>query len=359
MNIGKNIFTLRREKRWTQAELAEKLGVSDQTVSKWENGQTAPDVSQFPVLARLFGVSIDRLFGYQSHSYDEEVEAILKAADACGSTRREIELLTDGLARYPNSAKLRTSLAFSLLMLYRISEDGEERRSAIERAVSLCGEALQTGGDPRELDEAMHMLCRIRTEIGDYERAKEAAERIGPERHLLRVLDLSNVLYAGGDRDAFAVFAADNLYESWYAAQFLLDEMTNDAFKAGELDRAKAYGEARMKLLSVFDAGCADYAATDKLFAAERLARIAKAAGDRGACLDALKRFDAVARQIPAVAASPDFHAAARNPLFFGAATDGGIEEEYMSEVDPQVLFRAFDSFFGSDQGWWAFRAND
>ncbi len=38
MNIGKNIFTLRREKRWTQAELAEKLGVSDQTVSKWENG---------------------------------------------------------------------------------------------------------------------------------------------------------------------------------------------------------------------------------------------------------------------------------------------------------------------------------
>ena len=164
MNIGKNIFTLRREKRWTQAELAEKLGVSDQTVSKWENGQTAPDVSQFPVLARLFGVSIDRLFGYQSHSYDEEVEAILKAADACGSTRREIELLTDGLARYPNSAKLRTSLAFSLLMLYRISEDGEERRSAIERAVSLCGEALQTGGDPRELDEAMHMLCRIRTD---------------------------------------------------------------------------------------------------------------------------------------------------------------------------------------------------
>lgn len=356
MNIGENIFALRRAKRWTQAELAEKLGVSDQAVSKWECGQTAPDVSLFPILARLFGVSIDRLFGYEAHSYDTEVREILGKVNECGSTRAEIDLLTDGLARYPNSAPLKTTLAFSLLMLFRISEDEAERDSAAARAVGLCREVTQTSGDPREIDEANHMLCRIYTETGDYSRAKEAAERIGPERPLLRLMGIANVLYASGNRAEFISFAADSLWESWHAAQFLLDFMTNDAMAAGELDRARGFGEARSRLLEVFDAGCPNFVTTAKLFAAERLARIAKAAGDRAACLDALKRFDALARQIPAVAASPDFHAAARNPLFFGAATDGGGEEEYMSEVRPDVLYRDFDGFFGDGEAWRTFR---
>ncbi|MBR4896606.1 MAG: helix-turn-helix transcriptional regulator, partial [Clostridia bacterium] len=144
MNIGENIFTLRRAKHWTQAELGEKLGVSDQAVSKWENGQTAPDVSLFPLLARLFEVSIDRLFGYESYSYDAEVQEILAKVNNCGSTREEIALLTDGLARYPNSAPLKTALAFSLLILYRISEDEAARRSALDRAVSLCRDVTAT-----------------------------------------------------------------------------------------------------------------------------------------------------------------------------------------------------------------------
>ena len=63
MNIGKNIYTLRKEKKVTQAQLAEKLGVSEQAVSKWENDLCAPDVSMFPILADYFGVSIDHLFG--------------------------------------------------------------------------------------------------------------------------------------------------------------------------------------------------------------------------------------------------------------------------------------------------------
>ena len=77
MNIGLNIYTLRKEKRITQAQLAEKLGVSEQAISKWENGQCAPDVSLFPVMAEFFGVSIDRLFGYHRNSYADEVKAII------------------------------------------------------------------------------------------------------------------------------------------------------------------------------------------------------------------------------------------------------------------------------------------
>ena len=60
-NIGARIANLRTERQMTQAELAEKLGVSDKAVSKWELGGCYPDITLFPMLADLFGVSIDYL----------------------------------------------------------------------------------------------------------------------------------------------------------------------------------------------------------------------------------------------------------------------------------------------------------
>ena len=60
-SVGKTIATLRKEKGWTQVELAEKLQVSDKAVSKWEKDDAFPSVEFFPALAELFGVSIDYL----------------------------------------------------------------------------------------------------------------------------------------------------------------------------------------------------------------------------------------------------------------------------------------------------------
>lgn len=59
--FGTRIAALRREKEWKQDELAEKLGVSPQAVSKWENAQTCPDISLLPLLAKILGVSVDEL----------------------------------------------------------------------------------------------------------------------------------------------------------------------------------------------------------------------------------------------------------------------------------------------------------
>ena len=58
MFFGENIARLRKEKGWTQAELGEKLGVSNQAVSKWELGMTMPDVMLLPDIAKMFNVSI-------------------------------------------------------------------------------------------------------------------------------------------------------------------------------------------------------------------------------------------------------------------------------------------------------------
>lgn len=60
-SIGKTIAELRKEKGWTQIELAEKLQVSDKAVSKWEQDSGAPSIEFFPALAEVFGVSIDYL----------------------------------------------------------------------------------------------------------------------------------------------------------------------------------------------------------------------------------------------------------------------------------------------------------
>lgn len=62
--LGKKIYALRKEFGFTQEELAGKLGVTYQAVSKWENGTTAPDISLLPELAAVFKTSIDALLGY-------------------------------------------------------------------------------------------------------------------------------------------------------------------------------------------------------------------------------------------------------------------------------------------------------
>lgn len=59
--VGTTIASLRRKNNLTQGALAQKLGVSDKAVSKWENGAGFPDVTIFPALAEIFGVSVDYL----------------------------------------------------------------------------------------------------------------------------------------------------------------------------------------------------------------------------------------------------------------------------------------------------------
>jgi|O1111metagenome_2_1110795.scaffolds.fasta_scaffold21508_1 transcriptional regulator with XRE-family HTH domain/DNA-directed RNA polymerase subunit RPC12/RpoP len=59
---GKFIAACRREKELTQAALAEKLGITDRAVSKWENGKCLPDASIMPELCNILGISINELF---------------------------------------------------------------------------------------------------------------------------------------------------------------------------------------------------------------------------------------------------------------------------------------------------------
>ncbi len=66
--LANRIYESRKLMGVTQEVLAEKLGITPQSVSRWENGQSRPDVDMLPKLAAFFGTTIDALFGYQAEN---------------------------------------------------------------------------------------------------------------------------------------------------------------------------------------------------------------------------------------------------------------------------------------------------
>lgn len=69
--IAENIQSLRRDAGMTQAALAEKLNYTDKAVSKWERGESVPDVAVLRDIADLFGVTVDYLLR-QDHTADRK-----------------------------------------------------------------------------------------------------------------------------------------------------------------------------------------------------------------------------------------------------------------------------------------------
>lgn len=63
MKLGNNIYTLRKEKGFSQENLADKINVTRQTISNWELGETSPNPEQLILLSKTFNKSIDELVG--------------------------------------------------------------------------------------------------------------------------------------------------------------------------------------------------------------------------------------------------------------------------------------------------------
>ena len=66
MNIGNHLMMARKRKSLSQESVAEKLGVSRQTISKWETCETLPDICQAKTLATIYGISLDELITFDS-----------------------------------------------------------------------------------------------------------------------------------------------------------------------------------------------------------------------------------------------------------------------------------------------------
>ena len=76
MNLGNNLFQARKKAGLSQESVAEKLGVSRQTISKWETDETIPDIYQSKKLAKLYNLTLDELIDFDIDI--KEIEEIIK-----------------------------------------------------------------------------------------------------------------------------------------------------------------------------------------------------------------------------------------------------------------------------------------
>ena len=113
--LAANILKYRKKSGLSQEELANKLGVTFQAVSKWENAKAAPDITFLPIMADIFECSIDDLFSYMPKYKNEEInilpgdsvpesmkkylsDQIKHQLDNDGSTNKFLEIMVENLS---------------------------------------------------------------------------------------------------------------------------------------------------------------------------------------------------------------------------------------------------------------------
>ena len=105
MHIGDTIRKLRKEKNVTQDVLANFLGVSYQSVSKWERGESYPDITLIPAIASFFGVTTDFLLGVNTVDRENRIKAYeekYKTLTMQEKYEEASELMKEAIAEFPD-----------------------------------------------------------------------------------------------------------------------------------------------------------------------------------------------------------------------------------------------------------------
>ena len=178
IQLGKKIKELRKAQGLTQDALAEKLGVSAQAVSKWENGDSFPDITMIPVLANFFKVSLDTLFNYDAMELEQQLDAILKEAcknDCFWKNPEKCEkILLDALEEYPCNDKLLREL----LSLYECNVRSGDHPEYAARAEKTAKKLLAESSDIFYITSAKSELASVYKETGRYEEAKKLVDTL-------------------------------------------------------------------------------------------------------------------------------------------------------------------------------------
>ena len=138
MKLNERVRALRREREMTQEQLAEAMGVSAAAVSKWESGQSVPDMTVLIELADYFEVSLDALVGYEAHSHRRK--DMVARVRLLGVQRSDevIAEVREALRRYPNHFDVVWTCAKALG--FRGMERDDE--STLREALSLMDRAM-------------------------------------------------------------------------------------------------------------------------------------------------------------------------------------------------------------------------
>ena len=237
--IGRKIKELRIKKGLSQKELANYLGVSFQTISKWENDVAMPDVSLIPVIAYFFDVSTDELFDYERINTERRIEEICAEAASLrdDDPARAEEILRQGLKQYPANEIILNNLLYTM----RAPERNQE-------VVEICKSILKV----TKLDDVKYDVLRILAEtyhaMGEQALVKPTLEQI-PEIYFSKV-ELAAKLLEG--KDALeasmlqALLSRDDLLDMLSRAAELYHEL-------GEEEKAEDYAALTKKVYALFE----------------------------------------------------------------------------------------------------------
>lgn len=178
--IGEIIKELRKQRKITQEELAELVGVTPQAISKWERDVGYPDITQIVPLSKVFGVSTDEILGVNSGDDEKQVEEYIflsyKSVVINGGHERAIEILREAQSKFPRSYLLKVKLADTL-----ISSNSKNKDKAVyDEVINILNYVLEHCTDSKTRNEALDLLALTYDYIGEKEKMMQVVEQMVP-----------------------------------------------------------------------------------------------------------------------------------------------------------------------------------
>lgn len=176
--IGENIKRLRRERDLTQEEMAAHLGISFQSISKWERGDGYPDITMLPTLSNYFNISVDELIGIseieKSKKYDE-INDLWADNNKKGLHHENVILMRRSLKAFPNNALLLVQLSTSL---EKLEGTEEEKAKNLKESIAAQEQILRYGADSEVRSATLFNICFAYLKNGEYGKALEQAKNL-------------------------------------------------------------------------------------------------------------------------------------------------------------------------------------
>ncbi len=181
MDFKENVRWLRKQKRLTQEEMAEQLSVSFQTVSKWENGVSMPDIGMLPLLADYFEISIDELLGHRANNRTEKAGSIAQKAHSMaenGCLLEAYQFLKSEAKRFKMDIGIQHLLGY---LAYRCGKEteGDESIFFLDIAIKQAELVVRLDqNDGSRTAQAKMLKCYCLKEMGNRSMALEIAEKL-------------------------------------------------------------------------------------------------------------------------------------------------------------------------------------
>lgn len=186
--IGENIKSLRKVKNITQETLAEMLGISCQSVSRWELGVCYPEMELMPEIAKIFDISVDRLMGVDALVEKKRVDEYLgrfQTAINHGKVDECIAIAREGVAEFPNNYELLNKLMYALFVSGDDSgniPNWKENMEKYDKEIVSLGERIMKYCPDQNLRlEATSRLAFHHCEIGRRSIGRQIFETLPPQ----------------------------------------------------------------------------------------------------------------------------------------------------------------------------------